>query len=66
MEMRNFWTCEKDAQDVYLFEWYPEMENLANYQNKSPRCTSHRGSAVLFFMRKILPRNFIMQFSLAL
>jgi hypothetical protein len=22
-EMRYFWTCEKDAQDVYLFKWCP-------------------------------------------
>ncbi len=30
----NFWTCKKDAQDVYSFKWYPGMENLANYQSK--------------------------------
>ena len=32
--MRYFWTCEKDAQDVYLFKWYPGMETLADYQSK--------------------------------
>jgi hypothetical protein len=34
MEMRYFWTCEKDAQNVYSFKWYPGMENLADYQSK--------------------------------
>ena len=34
MEMRYFWTCEIDAQDVYSFKWLPGMENLANYQSK--------------------------------
>ncbi len=33
-EMKYFWTCEKDAQDVYSFKWYPRMENLADYQSK--------------------------------
>ncbi len=34
MEMRYFWTCEKDAQNVYSFKWHPNMENLADYQSK--------------------------------
>jgi hypothetical protein len=34
MEMRYFWTWEKDAQNVYSFKWYPGMENLADYQSK--------------------------------
>jgi hypothetical protein len=34
MEMKYFWTCEKDAQGVYSFKWYPGMENLVDYQNK--------------------------------
>jgi len=34
MEMRYFWTCEKDAQNVYSFKWHPDMENLVNYQSK--------------------------------
>jgi hypothetical protein len=34
MEMRYFWTCEKDAQNVYSFQWHHGMENLANYQSK--------------------------------
>jgi hypothetical protein len=34
MKMKYFWTCEKDAQDVYSFKWYPGMENLADYQFK--------------------------------
>jgi hypothetical protein len=34
MEMKYFWTCEKDAQDVYSFKWYPRMENLVDYQSK--------------------------------
>jgi hypothetical protein len=31
MEMRYFWTCEKDAQKGYSFKWHPGMENLADY-----------------------------------
>jgi hypothetical protein len=34
MEMRYFWTSEKDAQNVYLFKCYPGMENHADYQSK--------------------------------
>ena len=34
MEMKYFWTCEKDAQKVFLFKWHPGMENLADYQSK--------------------------------
>ncbi len=34
MEMRYFWTCEKDAQKMYSFKWHPGMENLADYQSK--------------------------------
>jgi hypothetical protein len=34
MEMRYFWTCEKDAQNMYSFKWHPGMENLADYQSK--------------------------------
>ena len=34
MEMKYFWTCEKDAQKMYSFKWHPEMENLADYQSK--------------------------------
>ncbi len=34
MEMKYFWTCEKDVQKVFLFKWHPGMENLADYQSK--------------------------------
>ena len=34
MEMRYFWTSEKEAQDVYSFKWHPGQENLADYQSK--------------------------------
>ena len=34
MEMRYFWTSEKEAQDVYSFKWYPGQENLVDYQSK--------------------------------
>ena len=34
MEMKYFWTCEKDAQNVFLFKWHPGMENLVDYQSK--------------------------------
>jgi hypothetical protein len=33
MEMKYFWTCEKDAQDVYSLKWCPGMENLSDYQS---------------------------------
>ena len=33
-EMKNFWTCENDAQKVFSFKWHPGMENLADYQSK--------------------------------
>ncbi len=34
MEMKQIWTCEKDAQKVFSFKWHPGMENLADYQSK--------------------------------
>ena len=34
MEMKYFWTCEKDAQKMYSFKWHPGMENLTDYQSK--------------------------------
>ncbi len=34
MEMRYFWVCNKDAQDVYDVKWHPGQENLADYQSK--------------------------------
>jgi len=34
MEMKYFWTCEKDAQNVFSFKWHPGMENLTDYQSK--------------------------------
>jgi hypothetical protein len=34
MEMRYFWTSEKEKQDMYSFKWYPGQENLADYQIK--------------------------------
>jgi hypothetical protein len=34
MEMKYFWTCEIDAQKVFLFKWHPGMENLVDYQSK--------------------------------
>ena len=34
MEMKYFWTCEKDAQKVFSSKWHPGMENLADYQSK--------------------------------
>ena len=34
MKMKYFWTCEKDAHNMFSFKWYLEMENLADYQSK--------------------------------
>jgi hypothetical protein len=31
MEMKYFWTYEKEAQKVILFKWHPGMETLADY-----------------------------------
>jgi hypothetical protein len=66
MEMGYFWTCEKDAQDVYSFKWYPRMENLVDYQSKY-----HPGHITPLFghtiyTRNIPPWNFLVQLGLAL
>ena len=34
MEMKYFWTGEKDSQKVFSFKWHPGMENLADYRSK--------------------------------
>jgi hypothetical protein len=34
MEMRYFWVCDKEAQDIYDVKWHPGKENLADYQSK--------------------------------
>ena len=42
MEMRYFWTCEKDAQNLNSFKWHSSMENLADYQSKHHHHTAVR------------------------
>jgi hypothetical protein len=34
MEMRYFWVGDKTAQDMFVLNWHPGLENLADYQNK--------------------------------
>ena len=34
MEMRYFWVCDKEAQEIYDVKWHPGKENLADYQSK--------------------------------
>jgi hypothetical protein len=55
MEMRYFWTCEKDAQDVYSFKWYRRMENFANYQSKHQPRAHHTAVWLYYLNEKIYP-----------
>jgi hypothetical protein len=66
MDMRYFWTCEKDAQDIYSFKWYPRIENLADYQSKHHPGTHHTVVWLYYLHEKILPWNFFVQSDLAL
>jgi hypothetical protein len=51
MEMKSFWTCEKDAQKVFLFTWHPGMENLADYQSKH-HPSGHHTSVRPYYLHK--------------
>jgi hypothetical protein len=55
MEMRYFWTCEKDAQDVYSFKWYPGMENLVDYQSKHHPRAHHTPVWPYYLHKKNIP-----------
>jgi hypothetical protein len=55
MEMRYFWTCEKDAQDVYLCKWYPRTENLADYQSKHHPGADHTAVQPYYLHEKKSP-----------
>ena len=57
MEMRNFWTCEKDAQNVYSFQWHPGMENLADYQSKHHPGAHHTTVRPYYLHEKNSPRE---------
>ena len=52
MEMRYFWTCEKEAQDIYSFKWYPGQENLADYQSKH-HLGSHHSAVRLWNLHEV-------------
>jgi hypothetical protein len=51
METKYFWTCEKDAQKVFLFKWHPGMENLADYQSKH-HLDGHHTAVIPYFLHK--------------
>ncbi len=55
MEMRYFWTCEKDAQKMYSFKWHPGMENLADYQSKHHPGAHHTSVWPYYLHKKISP-----------
>ncbi len=55
MEMRYFWTCEKDAQKVYSFEWHPGMENLADYQSEHHPGAHHTAVRPYYLYEKKSP-----------
>ena len=57
MEMRYFWTCEKDAQNVYSFQWHPGMENLANYQSKHHPGAHHTAVRPYYLHEENSPRE---------
>ncbi len=52
MDMRYFWTREKEAQDVYSFEWQPGMENLADYQTKQHPGAHHTAVRPYYLEKK--------------
>jgi hypothetical protein len=66
MEMRYFWTCEKDAQKVYSFKWHPGMENLADYQSKHHPGAHHTAVRPYYLHKKNPPWNFHVQYGQAL
>ncbi len=66
MEMKYFWTCEKDAQKIFLFKWHPGMENLADYQSKHHPGGHHTVVRPYYLHEKISPWNFPVQYSRAL
>ncbi len=55
MEMRYFWTCEKDAQKMYSFKWQPGMENLADYQSKHHPGAHHTAVRPYYLHKKNSP-----------
>ena len=60
MEMRYFWTSEKETQYVYSFKWYPGQENLVDYQSKH-HPGAHHSAVCPYYLHKensplVLPR----------
>ena len=55
MDMKSFWTCEKDAQKVFLFTWHPGMENLADYQSKHHPSGHHTAVRPYYLHKKKSP-----------
>jgi hypothetical protein len=66
MEMRYFWTSEKEAQDVYSFKWHPGQENLADYQSKHTLGHTTLQCAHITYMTKTPPWYYHGQRGLAL
>ena len=65
MEMKYFWTCEKDTQKVFSFKWHPGMENLADYQSKH-HTGGHHTAARPYYLHEKPPWNFPVQYGRAL
>ena len=61
MEIKYFWTCEKDAQKVFLFKWHPGIENLADYQSKHHPSGHHTAVRPYYLHEKNSPSNFLVQ-----
>jgi hypothetical protein len=55
MEMRYFWTSEKEAQDMYSFKWYPGQEKLADYQRKHHLGAHHSAVHPYYLHEEISP-----------
>jgi hypothetical protein len=65
MEMKYFWTCEKDAQKVCLFKWHHGMENPADYQSKHHPGGHHTAVRPYYLHEKNSPWNFPVQYDRA-
>ncbi len=55
--MRYFWTCEKDAQNVYSFQWHPGMETLADNQSKHHPGAHHTAVRPYYLHEENSPRE---------
>jgi hypothetical protein len=66
MEMRYFWTCEKDAQKEYSFKWHPGWKTLQIIKVNITWGLIIQQSGHIIYTRKIPPWNFHVQYGQAL